>query len=201
MEYNVYDFDGTLYKGDVSKDFYCFAIRRVPKALIELPRFLLYSTFYQLGIISKKTLKECFFRFLRHVPSIEEIVREFWKSHQSKIKRFYYAIKTEQDIIISASPDFLLNPLEDLLGVVKAIATKVDKYTGKLWSENCYGEEKVRRFLKEFPDAAIRYFYSDNRSDQPLCLLAKKSYFVRGNRIIPWKNASNENCRGLMRDG
>lgn len=201
MEYNVYDFDGTLYRDDVTKDFYCFSVRRFPAVLCVLPGFLLKGILYWVGVGSKNSLKECFFRFLQHIPSVDGLVRDFWKTHLVKVKQFYDDKKTEQDIIISASPDFLLQPLLELIGVSHVIATIVDTKTGKLRSENCFGEEKVRRFFTEYPGATIGYFYSDNLSDLPLSRIAKKSFFVRGNRIISCNNEVYKNNRGLSQDG
>lgn len=200
MEFNVYDFDGTIYQGDVTKDFYGFVLQRFPIIIIELPRFLLFGLLYWLRLVSKKTLKENFFRYLQYLPTVDELVMDFWKYNLSKIQKHYYERKTNQDVIISASPDFLLLPLRDLLGIYKVIATKVDQKTGKFSSENCQGEEKVRRFYHEFPGATIGCFYSDNLSDQPLSRIAKESFFVRGSSIMPWKNMFLQSNKGQTQD-
>ena len=87
--------------------------------------------------------------------------------------------KENTDVIISASPEFLLKPLEKLLNIEKVIASKVDINTGKLLSKNCYGKEKVKRFQKIYPNKVISSFYSDSLSDIPMARLAKNSYLVQ----------------------
>jgi len=200
MEFNVYDFDGTIYQGDVTKDFYGFVLQRYPIIVVELPRFLLFGLLYWLRLVSKKTLKENFFRFLRYIYTVDELVKDFWKYNLGKIQKHYYERKTNQDVIISASPDFLLLPLQDLLGIYKVIATKVDQKTGKFRSENCQGKEKVRRFLHELPGATIGCFYSDNTSDRPLSKIAKVSFYVRGSSIMPWKDTFFQNNKEQRQD-
>ena len=89
-------------------------------------------------------------------------------------------------MIISASPRFLLRHICDELNV-KLICSEVDKKNGDYIGLNCFGEEKVSRFHKEYPGATIDEFYSDSKSDEPLAKLAKKAYLVRcKGEIIEW---------------
>ena len=60
---------------------------------------------------------------------------------------FYLDKKNNTDIIISASPEFLLKPVSKKLKF-KLIATKVDKKRGLFLGKNCYGKEKVKRWKK-----------------------------------------------------
>ena len=63
----------------------------------------------------------------------------------------------------------------------------VDKKTGKYEGENCWGEEKVRRFKEKMPKAQIESFYSDSRSDTPMARLATgKSYLVKDDTLTLW---------------
>ena len=72
------------------------------------------------------------------------------------------------------------------------IAFKVDKKTGKLLSKNCYGKEKVPRFLKEFKAEDVECFYSDSLSDTPLAKLAQKSFLVKKETLVPWNIQDTE---------
>ena len=63
------------------------------------------------------------------------------------------------------------------------IASKVDIATGRYCGINCYGQEKVRRFLEFYPDGVIDSFYSDSESDAPLGKLAKKNFLVKGDKL------------------
>ena len=111
-------------------------------------------------------------------------VKKFWETHEKNLKKWYLEQKKADDLIISASPEFLLLPICDKLEI-KVIASRVDKFTGKTEGENCWGEEKVRRF-NEAGGGKIDEFYSDSYSDTPLALLADKAFLVTGNKITPF---------------
>ena len=95
-------------------------------------------------------------------------------------------MKQDSDIIISASPEFLLKPICDELGVTM-LGTRVSNKTGQFDGENCHGQEKVRRLYELLPNAEIDEFYSDLYCDTPLARLAKEAYIVKGERLTPWK--------------
>ena len=108
----------------------------------------------------------------------------FLGKNNNKIKEFYLKQKKDDDIIISASPEFLLKPICDELGV-NLIASNFDKKTGKLIGNNCYGDEKVCR-LKELGIEQCDEFYSDSKSDEPMMKIAKKAFLVKKNVINNW---------------
>lgn len=70
---------------------------------------------------------------------------------------------------------------------VTVIASQVDIKSGKFTGENCYGDEKARRFKAAFGDIAIDEFYSDSCSDAPMAKLAKRAFIVKNGRISEWK--------------
>ena len=182
---NVYDFDDTIYQGDSSIDFWKFCLRRHPKILLSLPRVSVSFCKYLFGLCRKTEFKEAFFSFLRYVPDVEEDVSLFWKRHSTKIQQWYLAQKQDSDVIISASPEFLLRPAADKLGV-SLIASTVDVKSGKFTGENCKGEEKVRRFSEEYQGVEIEKFYSDSLSDTPLAERAGEAFIISGGEQIPW---------------
>ena len=63
----------------------------------------------------------------------------------------------------------------------------MNKKTGEIVGENCYGEEKVKRLLDEMKINNCEEFYSDSLSDEPLANIAKKSFIVSKNKIYNWK--------------
>ena len=182
---NVYDFDDTIYRGDSTLDFWKFCARRHPKVLLSLPRVGVSFCRYLFGRCGKTAFKEVFFSFLRFVPDVEAEVSAFWNEHESKIQHWYLSQKHDADVIISASPEFLLKPAAERLGV-SLIASRVDETSGMFSGENCKGEEKVRRFATEYPGVEIGKFYSDSLSDTPLAKLAHEAYIVSGDEFIPW---------------
>jgi putative flippase GtrA len=182
---NVYDFDRTIYNGDSSVDFYLFVLCRKPYLIVLLP-FLLWGTIlYLFGIYSKELMKETFFIFVRFIL-VQETVLCFWDKKRKKIKSWYLNQKQDGDVIISASPDFLLEPLVCGYLGVNLIASRVDQNTVKFIGKNCFGEEKVIRLYELYPCSVIENFYSDSLSDSPLAKKARQSFIVKGQKIIPW---------------
>lgn len=185
---NVYDFDGTIYHGDSTRDFVFYLIKNYPKVIRYLPAFIFAALKYRLGIISKTKMKETLYRFLNSFDDfeIDKIVNRFWTSHKKNIYDWYYRKKDASNVIISASPRFLLEPICRELNV-NLICSEVNIKNGDYIGLNCWGDEKVSRFNKEYPNAVINEFYSDSKSDMSLARLAKKSYLVKHNgEIIEW---------------
>ena len=182
---NVFDFDNTIYNGDSTADFYFFCLRRHKKILLLLPNLLFnFIKFYVFHIGTKTQFKEKMYAFLKYCD-IDTDIESFWDTHISNIKHFYKKIHKDDDLIISASPEFLLKPLEKKLNFT-VIASKVSKYNGKTEGENCYYDEKVKRFFEVYPEGKIDSFYSDSYSDTPLAKLAKSAYIVDGEIINKW---------------
>ena len=183
---NAYDFDKTIYAGDSTADFYLFSLKRHPRILMLTPALLASVTrYYVLKRGTKTQFKEVMYRFLRYCDT-ERDVKDFWDKSQAKIKRYYLAQQKPDDVIISASPEFLLQPICKKLGISNLIASRVDPKTGIYTGENCHGKEKVRRFREIFPDAQIEEFYSDSHSDDPLAEIAQKAFMVNGERRFEW---------------
>lgn len=187
MKYYLYDFDGTIYDGDSSVDFFKFCLKKDKSIYKMLPKLVIKFLAYKSKNITDTELKEFIFSFLKNFKNVDEIVKEFWKTHESKIKSFYLEKNHDQDIIISASPEFLLKPICIKLKVRDLIASDVDKTTGKFKKPNNRGEEKVKEFYKKYPKAEILEMYSDSLHDKPLLDLAKKSYFVKKNKLYDYK--------------
>jgi len=184
---NAYDFDKTIYKKDSSTDFLIYCILKHPKALCRLPSiFAGFVKFFVLKKGRKEDFKEKAFSVLKYCNS-EADIKAFWEKNSSKIKKFYLSQKREDDVIISASPRFLLEPICTDLGLKHLICTEVDINTGKFFSQNCWGEEKVVRFREIFGDISPDEFYSDSLSDTPMAKISKTAFIVKGEEILPWK--------------
>lgn len=182
---NVYDFDGTIYNGDSTVDFFLYALKHNPSALLYLPKqvwgFVLYGT----KRIDKTKLKEYFFSFLPAINA-EELAESFWNQNQHKIFDWYLIQQKQDDIIISASPKFLLQPICNRLGVRHLIASEVDPGNGMFTGKNCRGLEKVQRLASEYNVTHIGNFYSDSHSDLPLAKIADKAFFVTKGKLSEW---------------
>lgn len=184
---NVYDFDKTIYDGDSTADFYLFSIKKHKKILLLSPSlFCAFIKFYVFRSGSKTEFKEKMYRFLKYC-NIPSDVNEFWNINKHKIKDYYLKNQQADDVIISASPEFLLTPICKQLEIKYLIASVVDSTTGRYSGINCHGAEKVRRFYEEFGDRKINEFYSDSYSDSPLANIATKAFIVKGNEIKDWE--------------
>ncbi len=183
---NVYDFDNTIYDGDSTFDFYLFSLKRHKKILLLVPSlFWAFLKFYIFKNGTKTEFKQTMYKFLKYC-NIEKDIKDFWNKKESNIKNFYIEIKKSDDVIISASPEFLLEPICKKLRIKYLIASKVNSNSGKYSGLNCHGKEKVLRFKKKFGNAKIDSFYSDSYSDTPLATLADKAYLVKKNKIMKW---------------
>ncbi len=184
---NVYDFDKTIYNGDSTTHFYFYCVKKQPRVLLWLPYQAWMFFLYIIGIYDKTQFKERFYSFFKSVKDIEIMVESFWDTHQSGIKKWYIDNHRDDDIIISASPEFLLHPICQRLGINTLIASRVNLHDGKYDGLNCYGEEKVARLRAQFGDIEYEHFYSDSLSDAPLAVLAKgESYIVLGDTLVKW---------------
>lgn len=178
----AFDFDGTLYDGDSSIDFYAFLLSRRPSCIRFLPRFFVGFLQFVAGRKTRTAMKEDFFSFLRACPAVEDDIEAFWKNHRRKLKPSLMRKVKCGDLVVSASPEFLLKPICAEMGVV-LIASVVDVHTGCFLSPNCRGEEKIRRVRQACQDDEIEEFYTDSLIDAPLARYAKKSYLVEGSRV------------------
>ena len=114
---------------------------------------------------------------------------DFWDTHIGNIKDFYKKQQKKDDVIISASPEFLLAPICQRLGIQYLMASRVDPKTGVYDGINCHGKEKVRRFYEVFPNGVIDEFYSDSHSDDPLAEIAKRAFIVKKEVLTDWNKA------------
>lgn len=184
---NVYDFDKTIYDGDSTFDYYMFSLKRHKRILLLAPSLAAAAIrFYVFKKGSKTQFKQVMYRFLRYCDS-ERDITDFWEKNACKIKEYYLKQQREDDVIISASPRFLLAPVCKKLNIKHLIASEVDPHTGVYSGENCHGAEKVRRFREVFGEATIEEFYSDSHSDDPLAAIAQQAFLVKGENISVWE--------------
>lgn len=182
---DIYDFDGTLYRGDSTRDFLAWCMRRYPSVALTLPRAgVAAAACYGLKAIDKTRFKQELYRFLVHIPDVEREVQRFWKAHERLIDG--PCSPAPGDLVISAGPEFLLHDVcaERGLGL---IASQVDPHTGRVLGANCSGNEKVARLFAAYPNVIVERFFSDSHNDDPLAALAHEAWMVRDGKLEPWK--------------
>lgn len=184
---NIYDFDKTIYDGDSTFDFIKYCAVRYPKTVITAFPTLAAFIKYKAGLYTKTQFKEVMYRFLKYIPDIDEALAVFWDKHECNILEYYKNQQRDDDIIISASPEFLLEPVCERLNISNLIASRVNKKTGEYTGENCWGKEKVKRLKEKYGVTECENFYSDSFSDTPLAEIAKENaYIVRRNKLTLW---------------
>ncbi|MGI5976527.1 MAG: haloacid dehalogenase-like hydrolase [Candidatus Limivicinus sp.] len=183
---NTYDFDETIYIRDSSVAFYFDCLRKYPAAVVRTFPGTLWAAFrHAFGCIDTRTLKEQLFSFLRFIENIDAVVADFWSRKFCLVGEWYLKQRKDDDVIISASPEFLLKPAAEKLNV-RLIATDMDKKTGHIQGKNCHDSEKVRRFYERFPEGHTEEFYSDSLSDSPMAGIADRAYIVKKGSLSPW---------------
>lgn len=197
---NVYDFDGTIYDGDSTLDFYRYCLLRQPGLAVYGFRQALGILRWAAGRSSTAQMKEAFFSFLPGLAQLEDTVAAFWDARQNKLQRWYLDQREDHDVVISASPDFLLRPICQRLGIPPPIATQVDPSSGRLQGRNCKGPEKVLRFQARYPGERIQNFYSDSLTDAPLAALAEAAFLVKKTKLRPWPGQQEGETGFLCRD-
>ena len=194
---NVFDFDKTIFHGDSTAKFYKYCLVKYPGVWKHLPSMMwAFASYYVLKRGTKTKCKETFYRFLKEIPDINKAVDDFWDKKFDGMFNWYKDVHKETDIVISASPEFLLDGVCKRLGVAKMMASKVDCKTGKYDGENCHGKEKVRRFYEYMPDGEIDEFYSDSISDLPLAKIAKKAFVITPDgKVKDWEEIFPESLK------
>lgn len=185
---NTYDFDKTIFYPDSSACFVKYCIKHHFSAMLKtLPGTLIKSIKYAAGSIETKELKQQVFSFLKYIDDVDSLVNAFWDENMQGIGQWYLKQKKDDDIIISASPYFLLAPVCGKLGV-RLIATPMNKKTGIIEGKNCHDHEKVRRFYELYPGEKTENFYSDSLSDSPMADIADHAWMVTKHKLSPWPN-------------
>lgn len=172
---NVYDFDGTIYKGDSGVSFVKFIFLKKPFFIIwHLIKTIKYLILYKMKKIEFKNMKEYLFSFVKSLDDIDKLIDEFVKQNKNKIKQYYKNTKKGDDIILSASLDFYLIPLCNAIGISNVICTKYDVKKGKIIGENCRLQEKIKRFEEAYGrDAKIENAYGNSKNDVPMLKMAE----------------------------
>ncbi|MCL1913917.1 MAG: haloacid dehalogenase-like hydrolase [Eubacteriaceae bacterium] len=181
---NIYDFDKTIYAGNSSVDFFLYCFKRKPNPLLFIRAVGASVSF--LLTRDKEKYKTRLFMFMKDYNDPDELLSAFWDVHLGKIYDWYLAQRSDDDIIISAAPEFILAEVSRRLGFL-LIATPSDKETGRITGNNCYGSEKYRRLVDETGITSCEEFYSDHKSDLPLAKIAKRAFLVTKGNLTEWK--------------
>lgn len=179
---NGYDFDDTIFKGNSFRRFYFYCLVRLPYLVLYLPVQLFAAILHGLHILNKHRFLCVLEWFIVFVPRKRRLVQKFWNKNFKRVKSWYLQQKREDDLILSASPQYLVEVACERLGV-SCIASQVDIKTGKTLGKHCHGKTKADIYRQHFGETELETFYSDSLSDTPMLRLAKEGYLVKGDKI------------------
>ncbi len=184
---NVYDFDGTIFPKDCSIGFCIWCMNRHPKLWFTFaPKAIRNLIRRKRGKISEYLMQREFFRYLTLIDDFDKQIERYWDKNEKKIAAWYLAQKKDDDLIISASPTCIIEPIAKRLGV-NYMATEYDREFGVFLNNMMYAKEKARYILDHgFP--MIENFYSDSLADTPLALCAEKAHLVtkKASLVTDW---------------
>lgn len=190
MEIDVYDFDKTIVPFDSGSLFAVYCLLHYPYLIfllpIAVPVLLVALVLMLTHIINFTSFKKLCFLFVPFIP-LKKAVKGFWDKHEHQVHSWFKERKRFA-VVISASPDFLLNEIQSRLGFDKLICTRHSAKTGAIIGENCRDEEKVRRLYEEYDKNSINVIdvYSDSLNhDKPIFSLAGGTcyHIVNGEKI------------------
>ena len=183
---NVFDFDNTIYRGESFVDLFIMVLKKDPTLLKNVPLMVSGVAQYKLGTLRlEKALEKyagIFEEYVSGLDNLDGLVNEFWDKHIHKVKPFYLDVKSEDDIVISASPEIVIAEVCRRIGINNYVGTKYDVEAGKLGMV-CFRENKIKAFYERYPDGKIDTLYTDSMHDKPLMDISDKVFFVTGDRI------------------
>lgn len=195
---NAYDFDGTIYYPDCSISFALWCMKRHPSLCFTfLPKALVSAVKHKLGKEPRYVMERTFFSFLCKVNDFDEQIERFWDKHEKRISAWYLKQKRPDDLIISASPMCIMEPIAKRLGV-KVVASEYDRDVGAFIDNLMYAREKAAYIFDQgFPD--IENFYSDSLADTPMALIAEKAHLVtdKAQKVNDWPKLDPETLQKI----
>lgn len=133
-----------------------------------------------------------FFSYLTLIDDFDVQIERYWDKNEKNIAPWYLAQKRSDDLIISASPTCIIEPIAKRLGV-NFVATEFDREYGVFMNNMMYAKEKAKYIIDHgFP--VIENFYSDSLADTPLALCAEKAHLVtnKASTVIDWPDLDEE---------
>ena len=196
MTIYAFDFDGTLTKRDTLIEFIRY-VKGNKEFIIGFLKHLHLLIMMKVGIMPNwKTKRIIFQYFFGGMPleTFNQYCENFAKEKSSLLRKKGMAavnkavMDGDQVVIISASVENWVKPFFKSIagsGFIRIIGTQVQdtdgKLTGYFLTKNCYGQEKVRRLLEQYPNRREYKLvaYGDSRGDIPLLDFADEGYYKR----------------------
>jgi len=185
---NVYDFDKTIFDGDTEDRFFAFLFEKHGWVLDKWI-YHIFEFMYKHNLCDKTPCRETQYRVLRKIDNLDELLEEYWDSHEKYLMNWYInGAKDPSDVIATGSPRFLMEPIARRLGVAGLVATEMDPKTGKI-TEGKFAiqQYKLENYLKQYKVEDMDNFYSDAFTDHYMAEQAKHAYAIHdGEQMTEW---------------
>jgi HAD superfamily hydrolase (TIGR01490 family) len=188
----AFDFDGTITKKDTFIEF----IKFTKGKFCFYAGFMLFSPLLiamKLKLYPNWKTKEKIFSYFYKGVSVSEF-NNWGIKFSSKINDLlrpkvieslvFHKTQKHKIIIISASIENWIKPWANKAEIDTVLATKIETdknsvLTGKFSTKNCYGQEKVNRLLKEFPNRNEYKLvvYGDSKGDKKMLEFADEGFY------------------------
>lgn len=189
--YYFSDFDGTLTTTDSMMSIIIHQRGKLGLALAML-RILPWVILMFMGRYSNQRTKErllhnCFGKMTEE--EFNAFCQDFADRHRHILRKSLYDKLMEYQrqghevVVVTASPE---NWVSRLVPEFKVLGTKMEfspRFTGRFLTPNCYGQEKVNRILRAYPelgsDRASFHVtaFGDSRGDKEMLEFADEQYF------------------------
>jgi len=196
--YALFDFDGTLIRGDSILLFIRYALRHKLCSAVDTLRFITAGALFTMKLISPKRAKEMGLYFLKNSSRAvySAAAEDFCKTvlmprlYPEGLKSIQAHLRAGHEVLlISASPAFYLEPLRQMLGFSAVLATRFSaekdgRFAGEIIGENCRGTQKpvrLREYLAQTGDTLdyeTSSAYGDSAHDLPMLRLCAHAYAV-----------------------
>lgn len=182
----VFDFDNTLYSGESAVDLFFFMIKENPRLMRFIPTIIFNTVKYKLCLVEKDRMEATINRLMKTmIRSREQLLRtseEFWKLSRSRLNPAILRHIAPEDVIITASPRFLIEGIGDSLPTRNIVCSEVD-LDRKCVTWFNFGENKVRRYKELYGGRPVSCFFTDSYNDRAMMAVSRKVFLVRKGRI------------------
>ncbi|WP_028519296.1 haloacid dehalogenase-like hydrolase [Ruminococcus flavefaciens] len=182
----VFDFDNTLYHGESAVDLALYMIKNNKKVILHLPKIFINLIKYKLCLVNKRKMVDAINDFLQNVLSgkdeLMDSIEGFWDKNRFKLDRKMLNRIQNDDIIITAGPDFLINGIRNLINTDHIISSRIDTNKMKVKYLN-FGSNKVNGYMSLYGDKRIDCFYTDSYNDKALMDISDKVFIVKKGRL------------------
>lgn len=156
-----------------------YCLTYYPNIFKYVPRYVVDYILIKNRLIDIDNKSYDFCRFLLDVKDVDDLLLSFWNHNITKINNWYKEQMKSNDLIITGSPDFLMNPICEYFNI-ESLSSVVDKNTG-IVTTFCFRENKATVLEKKYPNQIFNSFYTDNIYDDKFLFdSANTVYCVKG---------------------